>query len=70
MMLALAISATLLATMYGLAFWHELRKEAARQNKIQFEMTLLRTGLQKREAPRAPSQFELQKREARNALRP
>ncbi len=31
----LAISAALLAIMYGLAFWHESRSEAARQQAIQ-----------------------------------
>ena len=30
----IAISATLLAIMYGLAYWHELRGEAARQDAI------------------------------------
>jgi len=42
--IALAISVILLAIMYGLAFWHESRNEAARQNKIQFEAMLLRAG--------------------------
>jgi hypothetical protein len=31
----LAISATLLSIMYGLAFWHEARSEAARVQAIQ-----------------------------------
>jgi hypothetical protein len=31
----IAISATLLAIMYGLAYWHELRGEAARQDATQ-----------------------------------
>ena len=31
----LAISATLLAIMYGLAFWHEARGEAAREQAVQ-----------------------------------
>ena len=30
----IAISATLLAVMYGLAYWHELRGEAARQDAM------------------------------------
>jgi hypothetical protein len=30
----IAISAALLAVMYGLAYWHELRGEAARQDAI------------------------------------
>ena len=42
--ITLAISLILLAIMYGLAFWHESHNEAARQNKIQFEAMLLRTG--------------------------
>jgi len=67
--LSLAISAILLAIMYGLAFRHESRNKAARQKKIQFEMILLRTDPRGREASRAPSQLELQKpRDARNGL--
>jgi hypothetical protein len=31
----IAISATLLAVMYGLAYWHELRGAAARQDAMQ-----------------------------------
>lgn len=42
--IALAISVILLAVMYGLAFWRESQNEAVRQNKIQFETMLLRTG--------------------------
>ena len=42
--IALAISVILLAIMYGLAFWRESHNEAVRQNKIQFEAMLLRTG--------------------------
>jgi len=33
-MFTIAISATLLAIMYGLAFWHEVRGEAARQDAM------------------------------------
>ena len=33
-MFTIAISATVLAIMYGLAYWHELRGEAARQDAM------------------------------------